>query len=202
LSCHTMLLILRSTVLAVLLFFGLAVLTAGYTALRAQTKTRPRTSSAQRSSSAAASTASPVRPMHILGMRPGLSLDSIRSVIASAGATLREISEDSLTQSFTDHGLKLYVVDSIMCRLTYMRMVFLFDMNSHRLRRLSITPRESSIADGRTDDINSVLLLYFGEQWGTPTIQFDPPAHFTWKTGNLEVRGMIKRGYPLWMMEG
>ncbi|MDP4200405.1 MAG: hypothetical protein Q8922_07045 [Bacteroidota bacterium] len=141
-------------------------------------------------------------PLHLLGIRPGISIDSIRSVIYDAGAPIREVKEDTLTHSYSDATVHVFVVDSIICRLTYMRMVFVVDA-SNRLRRLSITPRVSSIAVGASDDVENVLLLYFGQTWGKPELILEPPlAHFRWKTGNIEVRGFIRRGYPVWVMEG
>ena len=46
-----------------------------------------------------------------------------------------------------------------------MRMAFLTDA-SMRLRRLTITPRESEISVGASDDIENVLLLYFRSEMG------------------------------------
>ena len=142
------------------------------------------------------------KPLHLLGIRPGISLDSIQHVIRDAGAPMREVKLDSVTNSFGDVNVKVYVVDSIICRLTYMRMTFVIDA-AKRLRRLSITPRVSSIAVGASDDVENVLLLYFGQTWGKPELTLEPPqAHFRWKTGNIGVRGFIRRGFPLWVMEG
>jgi hypothetical protein len=142
------------------------------------------------------------KPLHLLGIRPGISLDSIQHVIRDAGAPMREVKLDTITNSFGDASVKVYVVDSIICRLTYMRMTFVVDA-SKRLRRLSITPRVSAIAVGASDDVENVLLLYFGQAWGKPELTLEPPqAHFRWKTGNIEVRGFIRRGFPLWVMEG
>lgn len=142
------------------------------------------------------------KPLHLLGIRPGIMLDSIQHVIRDAGAPIREVKVDSLTNSFGDANIHIYVVDSIICRLTYMRMTFVVDA-SKRLRRLSITPRVSSIAVGASDDVENVLLLYFGQGWGKPELTLEPPlAHFRWKTGNIEVRGFIRRGFPVWVMEG
>src|SRR5207247_9596552 len=108
----------------------------------------------------------------------------------------------SLTNSFGDANVHVYVVDSIICRLTYMRMTFVVD-GSKRLRRLSIIPRLSSILVGASDDVENVLLLYFGQSWGKPDLTLEPPlANFKWKTGNIEVRGFIRRGFPMWVMEG
>jgi hypothetical protein len=143
-----------------------------------------------------------VRSLELLGIRPGISMDSVRRALGSDGALMREIAQDSLSQSFNDKSLHIFLLDSIMCRLTYMRMVFVFDDASRQLRRFVITPRETSIAAGQSDDINAALLLYFGQQWGKPEINFDPPACFIWRTGNIEMRGFIKRSYPLWIMEG
>ncbi len=143
-----------------------------------------------------------VRSLELFGIRPGITLDSTRKALANSGAQMREIDQDSLTQSFSDKSLHIYLVDSIICRLTYMRMVFVFDDASRHLRRFAITPRETSVAAGQNDDIDAALLLYFGEHWGKPEISFDPPACFKWRTGNIELRGFIRRGYPLWVMEG
>jgi hypothetical protein len=141
-------------------------------------------------------------PLQLFGIRPGISLDSIRKIMAEAGTLVREVPQDTLTRSFGDQTVKVYVVDSIICRLTYMRMAFVIDA-SKRLRRFSITPRESSIALGATDDIENVLLLYFGQKWGKPELNLDPPLpNFRWRTGNIEVRGFIRRGYPIWVLEG
>lgn len=141
-------------------------------------------------------------PLQIIGIRPGLHLDSIQRIIAPLGIHMREVAQDTLTHCFADQSIKIYIVDSIYCRLTYMRMSFLFDGTTLQLRRFTITPRESSIADGKTDDINEVLLLYFGQTWGKPEMSLAPPAYFRWRVGNIETRGFIKRGYPLWVMEG
>jgi hypothetical protein len=142
------------------------------------------------------------RPLHLLGIRPGIMLDSIQRVIHDASAPFREVKVDSLTNSFGDANVHVYVVDSIICRLTYMRMTFVVDA-SKRLRRLSIIPRVSAISIGASDDVENVLLLYFGQSWGKPDLTLEPPlAHFHWKTGNIEVRGFIRRGFPMWVMEG
>jgi len=141
-------------------------------------------------------------PLQLLGIRPGLTLDSIQKIILPLGIKMREVSEDTLTHCFADPTIKVLVVDSIFCRLTYMRMTFLFESANNRLRRFTITPRASSIAASKTDDVNEVLLLYFGQLWGQPTITFSPPAYFKWRVGNIEAKGFIKRGYPLWVMEG
>jgi hypothetical protein len=141
-------------------------------------------------------------PLEILGMRPGITLDSIRRIMKDAGVTLREVHEDTLSHSFGAQDVHVYVVDSIMCRLTYMRMAFLTDA-SFRLRRLTITPRVSEIALGASDDIENVLLLYFGQKWGKPELNLDPPLPvFRWRTGNIQMRGFIRRGYPMWILEG
>ncbi len=141
-------------------------------------------------------------PLGIIGIRPGIGIDSVRAVMKLSGALLREVREDTLSHSYAGTSVHIYVVDSIMCRLTYMRMAFLVDA-SNRIRRLTITPRESSIAVGANDDIANVLLLYFGQTWGKPEISLEPPlAYFRWRTGNLQVRGFIQRGYPMWVMEG
>src|ERR1035437_3885577 len=91
----------------------------------------------------AAETLAEYHPLYLLGIRPGISLDSIQRVIHDAGAPMREVKEDTLTHSFGDQTVHVFVVDSIICRLTYMRMVFVVDA-AKRLRRLSITPRVSS----------------------------------------------------------
>ncbi|HWF43413.1 MAG TPA: hypothetical protein VG537_02105 [Candidatus Kapabacteria bacterium] len=141
-------------------------------------------------------------PLELLGIRPGIGIDSIRRIMTDAGVTMREVQQDTLTHCFADQSVHIYIVDSIICRLTYMRMSFLLD-DKNRLRRFTITPRESSIAVGASDDIEDVLLLYFGQIWGKPELTLEPPLpNFRWRTGNIEVRGFIKRGYPLWVMEG
>lgn len=141
-------------------------------------------------------------PLHILGIRPGLQLDSIQRVLKDASAPIREVKDDTLTRSFSDANVHVYVVDSVVCRLTYMRMVLVVD-GAKRLRRLTITPRYSSILVGASDDVETALLLYFGQTWGKPELSLDPPQpQFRWKTGNIEVRGFIRRGYPMWVMEG
>jgi hypothetical protein len=141
-------------------------------------------------------------PLEILGIRPGITLDSIRKIMTAASVTLREVHEDTLSHSFSAQDVHVYVVDSIFCRLTYMRMAFLTDA-SMRLRRLTITPRESEIAIGASDDIENVLLLYFGQKWGKPELNLDPPLpDFRWRTGNIQMRGFIRRGYPMWVLEG
>jgi hypothetical protein len=51
--------------------------------------------------------------------------------------------------------------------------------------------------------VSDVLLLYFGQGWGKPEIDFDAPVNcFRWREGNIQVRGYIRRGYPLWVLEG
>ena len=142
------------------------------------------------------------KPLEILGMRPGITLDSIRKIMKDAGVTIREVREDTLSHSYGAQDVHVYVVDSIICRLTYMRMAFLTDA-SLRLRRLTVTPRESEIAIGASDDIENVLLLYFGQKWGKPELNLDPPLpNFRWRTGNIQLRGFIRRGYPMWVLEG
>ena len=142
------------------------------------------------------------KPLEILGIRPGITLDSIRKIMTTAGVTMREVHEDTLSHSFGAQDVHVYVVDSIMCRLTYMRMTFLTDAGL-RLRRLTITPRESEISVGASDDIENVLLLYFGQKWGKPELNLDPPLPtFRWRTGNIQMRGFIRRGYPMWVLEG
>ena len=138
----------------------------------------------------------------LLGIRPGLLLDSVMQACAMNQAVLREVPQDTLTNCFADNSIRIFVLDSIFCKLTYMRMSFLFDNATNRLRRFTITPRETSIALSKTDGVLEALLLYFGKGWGTPQIALDPPAHFRWRAGNIEVRGYIKREYPLWVMEG
>src|SRR5437016_3641285 len=66
-------------------------------------------------------------PLQILGIRPGISLDSLLKIMAAAAAPTREVKEDTLTKSFAALPVRVFLVDSIMCRLTYMRMVFLVD---------------------------------------------------------------------------
>jgi hypothetical protein len=141
-------------------------------------------------------------PLEIFGIRPGISFDSVRRIMTVAGAAMRDVHEDTLSHSYMDNPVHVYVVDSIICRLTYMRMAFIFD-GANRLRRLTITPRESAIAVGATDDIENVLLLYFGQKWGKPELNLDPPLPtFRWRTGNIQMRGFIRRGYPMWVLEG
>lgn len=145
----------------------------------------------------------PSPPLHLMGIRPGVSFDSVRNLLVASGVPWRESSIDTLTRNYGDKSIKLFVVDSIFCRLTYMRFAFVFDAQTLRLRRLSITPRLSSILVGRNDDLSEVLLLYFGQGWGKPEVQLDlAPPHFRWYRGNIEVRGFIRRGYPLWTIEG
>jgi hypothetical protein len=142
-------------------------------------------------------------PLGIIGIRPGLSIDSVRRVVDKSGSRMREVLEDTISRSFADRSLKIFVVDSIICRLAYMRMALIFEANSNRLRRMTLTPRETSIAAGRDDDVLDVLLLYFNQLWGPPDLKFEPPpSYFRWRTGNIEVRGYIKRGYPFWVLEG
>jgi hypothetical protein len=142
-------------------------------------------------------------PLHLIGIRPGVSMDSIQRIIQDAGVTMREVKQDTLTRCFADQSIHIYVIDSIIVRLTYMRMSFLVDRTTNRLRRFTITPRESSIMLGQDDDLEPVLLLYIGQTWGKPEINLDPPLpFFRWRTGNIETRGFIKRGYPVWVMEG
>lgn len=143
-----------------------------------------------------------VSSVELLGIRPGIMIDSVIRVIQAAGATFHEVPQDSLTNCVADNSIRIYVVDSIICRLAWMRMTFLSDAATHRVKRFSITPRVSSIAAGVSDDINAVLLLYFGQRWGKPEIRFEPPACFLWRIGNTDVRGYIRRGYALWVMEG
>ncbi|MFI5202681.1 MAG: hypothetical protein ACHQNE_09865 [Candidatus Kapaibacterium sp.] len=141
-------------------------------------------------------------PLEIFGIRPGITFDSVKNIMTAAASALHELREDTISHSYTDNPAHVYVVDSIICRLTYMRMAFVFD-GSNRLRRLTITPRESSIAVGATDDIENVLLLYFGQEWGKPELDLNPPLPvFRWRTGNIELRGFIRRGYPMWVLEG
>jgi hypothetical protein len=141
-------------------------------------------------------------PLQILGIRPGITLDSLLRIMAAAGAPTREVKEDTLTKSFAALPMRVFLVDSIICRLTYMRMAFLVD-GPGRIRRVSITPRESSIAVGASDDVENVLLLYFGQTWGKPELNLEPPVpNFRWRTGNIQVRGFIRRGFPMWVMEG
>ncbi|HEY3874324.1 MAG TPA: hypothetical protein VGM92_02525 [Candidatus Kapabacteria bacterium] len=143
-----------------------------------------------------------IAPLEILGIRPGITLDSIRTIMAAAGVPIREVREDTLSHSYAAPDVHVYVVDSIMCRLTYMRMAFLTD-GTNRLRRLTMTPRESSIMVGATDDIENVLLLYFGQKWGKPELDLSPPLPmFRWRSGNIQMRGFIRRGYPMWVLEG
>jgi hypothetical protein len=138
----------------------------------------------------------------LLGIRPGLLLDSVQRAFSANQAMLKEVPQDTLTNCFADNSIRIFVIDSIFCRLTYMRMSFLFDNSTGRLRRFTITPRASSIFAGRNDGVLETLLLYFGKGWGTPAIALDPPAHFRWRVGNIEVRGYIKREYPIWVLEG
>jgi hypothetical protein len=143
------------------------------------------------------------KPINVLGIRPGVTLDSVKSIAAVAGVTLRAVDQDTVTNCFADHSVEIYVIDSIYCRLTYMRMSFLVEASTHRVRRFTITPRISSILIGKDDDVSDVLLLYFGQNWGRPEIDFDAPVNcFRWRDGNIQVRGYIRRGYPLWVLEG
>ena len=141
-------------------------------------------------------------PLQLLGIRPGISLDSLRTVARVAGVALREVKEDTLSRTYGGAPLKVYLLDSVFCRLTYMRFAVLID-GASRVRRLTITPRESSIMDGLNDDIDPALLLYFGQGWGKPEIELAPPVPtFRWRDGNIQVRGFIRRGFPMWVMEG
>jgi hypothetical protein len=83
------------------------------------------------------------KPINVLGIRPGITLDSVKSVAAQAGVTLRRVTQDSITNCFADQSVEIYVIDSIYCRMTYMRMSFLVEAATHRVRRFTITPRES-----------------------------------------------------------
>lgn len=142
-------------------------------------------------------------PVHILGLRPGITYDSVERIINTIDGKWREVPIDTLTRNFGDKAIKILVMDSIYVRFTYMRMAFVFDVTTNRLRRISITPRMSSIQAERDDDLSEILLLYFGQSWGKPEIQLDlTPAHYRWSRGNTEVKGMIRRGYPLWIIEG
>jgi hypothetical protein len=142
-------------------------------------------------------------PVHILGLRPGITYDSVTKVIKEIDGNWREVKIDTLTRNFGDASIKIMVLDSIYVRFAYMRMAFVFDNATGRLRRISLTPRMSSIMADRDDDLSEILLLYFGQTWGKPEIQLDlTPAHYRWSRGNTEVKGYIRRGYPLWVIEG
>lgn len=142
-------------------------------------------------------------PVHILGLRPGITFDSVAAVLKIMGGQWREVTVDTLTRNYGDKNVKVYVLDSIYVRFSYMRMAFVFDQSSNRLRRIALTPRLSSVIAGRNDDLSEVLLLYFGQTWGKPEIQLDlTPAYYRWARGNIEVKGYIRRGYPLWVLEG
>ena len=39
-------------------------------------------------------------PLEILGIRPGITLDSIRKIMTAVGVTLREVREDTLSHSY------------------------------------------------------------------------------------------------------
>lgn len=150
-----------------------------------------------------AKSASFVKPINVLGIRPGITFDSVKSIAAVAGVAIRPVEQDTVTNCFADHSVEIYVIDSIYCRLTYMRMSFLVEAATHRVRRFTITPRISSILTGKNDDVSDVLLLYFGQNWGKPELDFDAPVNcFRWRDGNIQVRGYIRRGYPLWVLEG
>jgi hypothetical protein len=141
--------------------------------------------------------------VHILGLRPGITFDSVSSVIKAIDGKWREVKIDTLTRNFGDASIRIMVLDSIYVRFAYMRMAFVFENNTNRLRRISLTPRLSSVEADREDDLSEILLLYFGQTWGKPEIQLDlTPAHYRWSRGNIEVKGYIRRGYPLWVIEG
>ena len=165
-----------------------------------QKPAKPKTSTAK----PPAAKAAPVYPpIHILGIRPGITIDSVQKVMKEIDAQWREVNIDTLTRSYSDKSVKIYVLDSVYVRFGYMRMAFIFDQASQRLRRISITPRLSSVLEGRNDDLTEILLLYFGQTWGKPEIQLDlTPAYYKWSRGNTEVKGYIRRGYPLWVLEG
>jgi hypothetical protein len=142
-------------------------------------------------------------PVHILGMRPGITMDSVKKVMTLIDAKWREVPLDTISRSYGDKSVKVFVLDSVYVRFGYMRMAFVFDQQTDRLRRISITPRLSSILAGRNDDLTEILLLYFGQTWGKPDIQLDlTPAYYKWSRGNTEVKGYIRRGFPLWVLEG
>jgi hypothetical protein len=141
--------------------------------------------------------------VHILGLRPGITFDSASKVIKEIDGDWREVKLDTLTRNFGDNSIKIMVLDSIYVRFAYMRMAFVFENSTGRLRRISLTPRMNSIIADRDDDLSEILLLYFGQTWGKPEIQLDlTPAHYRWSRGNIEVKGYIRRGYPLWVIEG
>jgi hypothetical protein len=141
--------------------------------------------------------------VHILGLRPGITFDSVNTVIKAIDGKWREVKIDTLTRNFGDANIRIMVLDSIYVRFAYMRMAFVFENNTNRLRRISLTPRLSSVEADRDDDLSEILLLYFGQTWGKPEIQLDlTPAHYRWSRGNIEVKGYIRRGYPLWVIEG
>jgi hypothetical protein len=146
----------------------------------------------------------PVYPsVHILGLRPGITFDSASQVMKNIAVDWREVTIDTMTRNFSDKSVKMMVADSIYVRFAYMRMAFVFESSTNRLRRISLTPRLSSVAMDRDDDLNEILLLYFGQMWGKPEIQLDlTPAQYRWIRGNIEIKGYIRRGYPLWVIEG
>lgn len=142
-------------------------------------------------------------PIHILGLRPGITFDSALQVMKNIAVVWREVTLDTMTRTFSDKSLRIMVADSIYVRFAYIRMAFVFETSTSRLRRISLTPRLSSVAMDRDDDLNEILLLYFGQSWGKPEIQLDlTPAQYRWVRGNIEVKGFIRRGYPLWVIEG
>jgi hypothetical protein len=141
--------------------------------------------------------------VHILGLRPGITFDSVATVIKDINGKWHEVKIDTLTRNFGDNSIKIMLLDSIYVRFAYIRMAFVFENNTGRLRRISMTPRMSSVMADRDDDLSEILLLYFGQTWGKPEIQLDlTPAHYRWHRGNIEVKGYIRRGYPLWVIEG
>ena len=141
--------------------------------------------------------------VHILGLRPGITYDSVNTVINAIDGKWHEVKIDTLTRNFGDNSVKIMVLDSVYVRFAYMRMAFVFENNTGRLRRISLTPRMSSVLAERDDDLSEILLLYFGQTWGKPEIQLDlTPAQYRWRRGNTEVKGYIRRGYPLWVIEG
>jgi hypothetical protein len=186
---------------SILLFFVLLSLS---TDLCAQSKpAKPGTKQAAKPKSKSTKPAVQYPPVHILGLRPGITFDSVETVLKTVAGKWREVKLDTLTRNFGGNGIKIMVLDSIYVRFAYMRMAFVFENNTGRLRRISVTPRLSSVIADRDDDLSEILLLYFGQTWGKPEIQLDlSPAHYRWHRGNIEVKGYIRRGYPLWVIEG
>jgi hypothetical protein len=185
-----------------ILFICMLAITGDAPAQSANSKT-PSKSSNSGKTKPATKPAHVYPPVHILGLRPGITFDSASRVMKNIAVDWREVTIDTMTRNFSDKSIRIMVADSIYVRFAYMRIAFIFEASTNRLRRISLTPRMSSVAMDRDDDLNEILLLYFGQTWGKPEIQLDlTPAQYRWIRGNIEVKGYIRRGYPLWVIEG